>query len=181
MTITYEKQGHIGIFTIDNGKVNALTFAMHEQLYSHLNQFLNDSTIKVGILKGSEGKCFSAGDDLNEGDAYPEGEDISERIFSLPRNKPIIGAINSSNSNRLRDIGAEMSVPSYLIEDAGSINLAWLEDVETVGITAGASAPEDLVQEVVSYLKTLTEVELETLPGIVENVEFKLPSELEKS
>ena len=51
MTITYEKQGHIGIFTIDNGKVNALTFAMHEQLYSHLNEFLNDSTIKVGILK----------------------------------------------------------------------------------------------------------------------------------
>ena len=93
----------------------------------------------------------------------------------------VIGAINSSNSNRLRDIGAEMSVPSYLIEDAGSINLAWLEDVETVGITAGASAPEDLVQEVVSYLKNLTEVTLETLPGIVENVEFKLPAELEKS
>ena len=93
----------------------------------------------------------------------------------------VIGAINSSNSNRLRDIGAEMSVPSYLIEDAGSINLAWLEDVETVGITAGASAPEDLVQEVISYLKTLTEVTLETLPGIVENVEFKLPAELEKS
>ena len=93
----------------------------------------------------------------------------------------VIGAINSSNSNRLRDIGAEMSVPSYLIEDAGSINLAWLEDVETVGITAGASAPEDLVQEVVSYLRNLTEVKLETLPGIVENVEFKLPSELEKS
>ena len=93
----------------------------------------------------------------------------------------VIGAINSSNSNRLRDIGAEMSVPSYLIEDAGSINLAWLEGVETVGITAGASAPEDLVQEVVSYLRNLTEVTLETLPGIVENVEFKLPSELEKS
>ena len=93
----------------------------------------------------------------------------------------VIGAINSSNSNRLRDIGAEMSVPSYLIEDAGSINLAWVEDVETVWITAGASAPEDLVQEVVSYLRNLTEVTLETLPGIVENVEFKLPSELEKS
>ena len=60
MTITYEKQGHIGIFTIDNGKVNVLTFAMHKQLYSHLNDFLNDDNIKVGILKGSEGKCFSA-------------------------------------------------------------------------------------------------------------------------
>ena len=95
MTITYEKQGHVGIFTIDNGKVNALTFAMHEQLYSHLNEFLNDTTIKVGILKGSEGKCFSAGDDLNEGDVYPESEDTTQKIISLPRNKPIIAAVNS--------------------------------------------------------------------------------------
>ena len=46
---------------------------MHKQLYSHLNDFLNDDNIKVGIFKGSEGKCFSAGDDLNEGDSYPEG------------------------------------------------------------------------------------------------------------
>jgi enoyl-CoA hydratase/carnithine racemase len=96
MTITYEKKGHIGIFTIDNGKVNALTFAMHDQLYSHLDEFLNDSTIKVGILKGSEGKCFCAGDDLNEGDVYPEGqEDTTKKILTLPRNKPIIAAVNS--------------------------------------------------------------------------------------
>jgi len=72
MTIFYEKQGNIGIFTIDNGKVNAITFDMHAQMYSHLNNFLNDDEIKVGILKGSEGKCFSAGDDLNEGDDYPD-------------------------------------------------------------------------------------------------------------
>jgi enoyl-CoA hydratase/carnithine racemase len=95
MTITYEKQGHIGVFTIDHGKVNALTFEMHEQLHSHLVQFLNDDTVKVGIHKGSEGKCFCAGDDLNEGDEYPEGEDISQKILALARNKPIIAAVNS--------------------------------------------------------------------------------------
>ena len=90
----------------------------------------------------------------------------------------VIGAQTSSNSNRLRDIGEEMSIPSYLIEDAGSIDMAWLKGVEKVGITAGASAPEQLVQEVIRYLQGFTVIELETLPGIVESVQFKLPPEL---
>mgnify|MGYP000288215114 CR=1 FL=1 len=71
-----------------------------------------------------------------------------------------------------------MSIPSYLIEDANSINPAWLKDAERVGITAGASAPEELVQEVIQYLREFTVVELETLPGVVENVQFKLPAQL---
>ncbi len=90
----------------------------------------------------------------------------------------VIGAQTSSNSNRLRDIGEEMSIPSYLIEDARSIDMAWLKGVERVGITAGASAPEQLVQEVIEYLQGFTVIELETLPGIVESVQFKLPSQL---
>ena len=90
----------------------------------------------------------------------------------------VIGALASSNSNRLRDIGEEMSIPSYLIEDANSIDPAWLEGVQRIGITAGASAPEQLVQEVIRYLRKFTEIELETLPGIIESVEFKLPTAL---
>ena len=90
----------------------------------------------------------------------------------------VIGAQTSSNSNRLRDIGEEMSIPSYLIEDAKSIDLAWLKGAERIGITAGASAPEQLVQEVIEYLQEFTVVKLETLPGIVENVQFKLPAQL---
>ena len=90
----------------------------------------------------------------------------------------VIGAQTSSNSNRLRDIGEEMSIPSYLIEDARSIDMAWLKGVERVGITAGASAPEQLVQEVFEYLQGFTVIELEALPGIVESVQFKLPSQL---
>ena len=70
MPITYEVENEIGFFTIDNGKVNAITQEMHEQLFKHLKDFLDDNSIKVGILSGSEGKCFSAGDDLNEGDSY---------------------------------------------------------------------------------------------------------------
>ena len=90
----------------------------------------------------------------------------------------VVGDETSSNSNRLRDIGLEMSVPTYLIHNANCIESAWLEGVATVGITAGASAPENLVQEVVMYLGRAAPIDVQTLEGIVEQVEFKLPSEL---
>ena len=96
MPINYEVKNEIGIFTIDNGKVNAITHEMHQELYLNLKDFLSDDSVKVAILSGSKGKCFSAGDDLNEGDGYQdEGEDISDKIALLPRNKPIIGAVQS--------------------------------------------------------------------------------------
>jgi 4-hydroxy-3-methylbut-2-enyl diphosphate reductase len=90
----------------------------------------------------------------------------------------VIGSSNSSNSNRLRDLGEEMGTPSYLINGAKDINAKWLEDVNAVGITAGASAPELLVQQVVEHLGTLAETEVTTLDGIVENTKFKLPPEV---
>ena len=91
----------------------------------------------------------------------------------------VVGAQNSSNSNRLREIGEEMKVPSYLIDDAAAIDLAWFDGIATVGITAGASAPEQLVQEVIERLRGAgDEVEVETLAGEIERVQFKLPAEL---
>jgi 4-hydroxy-3-methylbut-2-en-1-yl diphosphate reductase len=90
----------------------------------------------------------------------------------------VVGAANSSNSNRLREIAAEQGVASYLIADADSLNAKWLEGAGSVGITAGASAPEDLVQKLIERLKELAEVELTTLPGITENVRFRMPAEL---
>jgi len=91
----------------------------------------------------------------------------------------VVGAQNSSNSNRLREIGAELDVPSYLIDDAGALDVSWLERAETVGITAGASAPEALVQELITRLGELGDVEFVDFDGIEENVTFKLPSELQ--
>lgn len=90
----------------------------------------------------------------------------------------VVGAQNSSNSNRLREIGEEMAVPSYLIDDAESIDPAWLDGVATVGLTAGASAPEELVQAVVARLRRMERVDLEFQDGEVERVQFKLPAEL---
>jgi 4-hydroxy-3-methylbut-2-enyl diphosphate reductase len=90
----------------------------------------------------------------------------------------VVGAANSSNSNRLREIAAEQGIPAYLIADADALDPRWLEGATSVGITAGASAPAELVQELIDRLGTLGEVALETLPGITENVRFRMPSEL---
>lgn len=90
----------------------------------------------------------------------------------------VVGAHNSSNSNRLREIGENFGVPSYLIEDASMFDPAWLEGVNTVGLTAGASAPETLVQETIARLRNYRTVNVETLDGVEENIHFKLPKEL---
>lgn len=93
----------------------------------------------------------------------------------------VIGARNSSNSNRLREISEEAGVPSYLIEDETDIDPKWLHQVEVVGLTAGASAPEVLVEKVIATLSGRYPVEISVLPGIEETVSFRLPAELTKT
>jgi 4-hydroxy-3-methylbut-2-enyl diphosphate reductase len=90
----------------------------------------------------------------------------------------VIGASNSSNSNRLRELAVEHGIPSYLIEDAHSLDLAWLKGVKAVGITAGASAPERLVQELIDALGNHTQIEVSVLPGREERLHFRLPGQL---
>ncbi|MCY4260651.1 MAG: 4-hydroxy-3-methylbut-2-enyl diphosphate reductase [Rhodobacteraceae bacterium] len=90
----------------------------------------------------------------------------------------VIGAQNSSNSNRLREICETGGVQSYLIPDASAIKLEWFQGVDSVGITAGASAPEILVEGLVSRLNTLFDTTVEDLDVVEENVFFRLPREL---
>jgi 4-hydroxy-3-methylbut-2-enyl diphosphate reductase len=90
----------------------------------------------------------------------------------------VVGAKNSSNSNRLVEIGHEVGIPSYLVADGSELDPAWVEGKATVGLTAGASAPEELVLDVIERLRTLGEVEVVQLHGIEENIEFRLPAEL---
>ncbi|MDR5784362.1 4-hydroxy-3-methylbut-2-enyl diphosphate reductase [Caballeronia sp. LZ065] len=90
----------------------------------------------------------------------------------------VVGATNSSNSNRLREIGAESGVPSYLVADGSEIRPEWFADVQTVGITAGASAPEEMVKHVIDALRAFGPVEVTTMNGREEKVEFKLPAKL---
>src|ERR1700744_4169836 len=90
----------------------------------------------------------------------------------------VVGAPNSSNSNRLREIAAEFGVPSYLIEDANALDPSWIEGVSAGGITAGAPAPDELVEELVERLRELEDIEIERLSGVTENVRFRMPSQL---
>lgn len=90
----------------------------------------------------------------------------------------VIGAPNSSNSNRLREIGTESGVPSYLIADGSELDAAWVRDAAVVGITAGASAPEAMVEDVLAALRRLGPVEVSTMAGREEHAQFRLPAEL---
>ncbi|WP_088347877.1 MULTISPECIES: 4-hydroxy-3-methylbut-2-enyl diphosphate reductase [Rhodomicrobium] len=90
----------------------------------------------------------------------------------------VVGAKNSSNSNRLREVGAEAGIPSYLIANGSELDPDWVRDAQSVGITAGASAPEVLVEDVIEALRRIAPVEVSTLAGREENIQFRLPSEL---
>ena len=90
----------------------------------------------------------------------------------------VVGAKNSSNSNRLCEIGVEAGIPTHLIASGSEIRPEWLHDVEVVGITAGASAPEVMVRDVINALRRITPVEVFTLPGQDEHIEFRVPVDL---
>jgi len=92
----------------------------------------------------------------------------------------VVGSPNSSNSNRLREIGVEMGLPSYLLSDGSELDPAWLDGIGVVGLTAGASAPEELVQSVITAIGTHYPVTVETLDGIEEKIEFRLPPALNR-
>jgi 4-hydroxy-3-methylbut-2-enyl diphosphate reductase len=90
----------------------------------------------------------------------------------------VVGSANSSNSNRLREIGSEFGIPSYLVADGSEVDLSWLAGVKTVGITAGASAPDVLVDDVIATIGSAGPIEIETLDGVEEKITFRLPPEL---
>ena len=90
----------------------------------------------------------------------------------------VVGSQNSSNSNRLREVAENLGVPAYLVDNADQIDPAWLTGKATIGLTAGASAPEVLVAEVIESLKTLGADAVQTLTGAEEGVNFPLPKEL---
>ena len=120
-----------------------------------------------------------------------EGPDVSDICYATQHRQSavrelcetvdlllVVGSRNSSNSNRLREIGVEHGVPSHLIADGSELDSAWLHGVKTVGLTAGASAPEELVLNVIESLRRHGDVEVEQMDGVREDIEFRLPPEL---
>ncbi len=92
----------------------------------------------------------------------------------------VVGSTNSSNSTRLMEISEKVGVPSYLIDNASVIKREWLDDKQCIGVTAGASAPEVLVEAVINQLKEWGAETVEEAPGKIEKVVFSLPKELAK-
>jgi 4-hydroxy-3-methylbut-2-enyl diphosphate reductase len=90
----------------------------------------------------------------------------------------VIGSKNSSNSNRLAEVAQAAGARAYLIDDISQIDLAWLESVECIGITAGASAPEYLAAEVVQFFRAQGVTDIEEIEAVTEEVSFALPPEL---
>jgi 4-hydroxy-3-methylbut-2-enyl diphosphate reductase len=117
---------------------------------------------------GTEDICYAT---QNRQMALRELSTLVDVIF-------VVGAANSSNSNRLREIGLEAGIPTHLIANGNEIKPEWVEGVEAVGITAGASAPEVMVMDAIVALRKFAPVEVSLLPGREENMEFRVPVEL---
>jgi 4-hydroxy-3-methylbut-2-en-1-yl diphosphate reductase len=90
----------------------------------------------------------------------------------------VVGSPNSSNSNRLREVAANLGIPAYMVDRADQLDAAWVEGKQRVGVTAGASAPEILVEEVIARLKALGASSVRDLQGATEHVVFPLPKGL---
>jgi 4-hydroxy-3-methylbut-2-enyl diphosphate reductase len=90
----------------------------------------------------------------------------------------VVGSVNSSNSNRLRELAEKKGVPAYLVDGAEDIKVEWLSNVKRIGVTAGASAPESLVEGVIEWLHQHGVSRINEIDGVDEHIEFALPKEL---
>ena len=90
----------------------------------------------------------------------------------------VVGSENSSNSNRLKEISTRAGVPSYLLDSANDLDISWLKNKKNIGLTAGASAPEVLVQSIINKLKSYGAMNVINSDGVEENITFKIPKEL---
>jgi 4-hydroxy-3-methylbut-2-enyl diphosphate reductase len=101
-------------------------------------------------------------------------KDLAQRVDLML----VVGSVNSSNSNRLMELAEKQGINTFLVDGAEDVREAWLSGISTVGVTAGASAPESLVQGVIERLKKSGGRTAEEIPGIPETIEFALPREL---
>jgi len=106
-------------------------------------------------------------------------QDAVKELVPLVDIMIVVGSANSSNSNRLRELAARMGVEAYLVDDPGLVRQDWFLNKKRVGVTAGASAPEVLTQEIVAMIKSFGLSVVKTLPGIEEKVVFTMPKGLQ--
>ena len=143
--------------------------------------YITQTTLSVDDTRAAIEQCFTDVEGPDTDDicyATQNRQSAVRELAKLADVLLVVGAANSSNSNRLREIGLEIGIPSYLIADGSEVQSGWFREGDIVGVTAGASAPEELVHDVVAALRSSGPIELSVLPGITEKVEFRLPAEL---
>lgn len=140
---------------------------------------MTDTKIMVDALKAR----FSAIQEQKKDDICYATQNRQDAVQELAKQADailVVGSPNSSNSNRLREIAEQLGKPAYLIDTAADMQRSWFDGIDVVGVTAGASAPEVLVQEVIAQLKEWGGESTTELKGIEERVVFSLPKELKK-
>ncbi len=138
---------------------------------------VDDTTIVIDALRKRFPNIIGPGkDDICY--ATQNRQDAVKRMAADCDLVLVVGSTNSSNSNRLKELANKLGAPAYLIDSAAEIDPAWLQGITTVGLTAGASAPELLVQDVVKRLKMLGIDDVSEDNGELENIAFSLPREL---
>ncbi|MGZ8188850.1 MAG: 4-hydroxy-3-methylbut-2-enyl diphosphate reductase [Methylosarcina sp.] len=140
---------------------------------------MTDTKIMVDALKAR----FTAIQEQKKDDICYATQNRQDAVQELAKKADtilVVGSPNSSNSNRLREIAVQLGKPAYLIDTAADMQRSWFDGIEVVGVTAGASAPEVLVQEVIARLKKWGGESTTELKGIEERVVFSLPKELKK-
>ena len=163
----------------DEAEVDALTIPTDTPV-----AYITQTTLSIDDTKGIIAKLKQRFTDI----VGPETSDICyatqnrqtsvRELAKLADVILVVGAANSSNSNRLREIGIEEGLPSYLINDGSELKPEWVKGKKVVGLTAGASAPEELVRHVIEALERIEPVTVETMDGKKEHIEFRLPAEL---
>ena len=141
---------------------------------------MTDTKIMVDALRAR----FTSIQEQKKDDICYATQNRQDAVYELAKTAEIIlvvGSPNSSNSNRLREIAEQLGRTAYLIDTAKDMQLAWFEGVTVVGVTAGASAPEVLVQEVIEQLKLWGGTSTVEIQGIEEKVVFSLPRGLKKN
>jgi len=183
-----EVEGTMGQYTSDEGgmylvetpeDVANLTVKNPDDLafVTQTTLSVDDTTVVIDALKAQFPKIEGPRkDDICY--ATQNRQDAVKRLAQHCDVVMVVGSKNCSNSNRLRELSDKLNTTAYLIDNAQEIESGWLENVSTVGLTAGASAPELLVQDVVNRLEELGVIQVSELDGRSEKIEFSLPKEL---
>ena len=152
--------------------------------FPHLLSYVTQTTLSVDDTKaiiGALREKFPDIDGPRKDDicyATQNRQDAVRRLADAVDLVLVVGSVNSSNSNRLRELAQKQGVTSYLIDGAEHIKRSWLEGVKRIGLTAGASAPEKLVRDVIARLQSWGGNEVQELDGEAETITFALPKEL---